>query len=376
MILAGLATLAFGLAAFYAGMTLVNLVVYRAPPEPNPRARPPRISVLIPARDEAANIGAALDAVLANTGVELEVLVLDDGSTDGTGEIVQARAQADRRVRLIEGAPLPPGWIGKLHACWALSRQARRPLMVFLDADVRLEPDALARIAAFMEKEALDFASGFPRQITLTLGEQLAIPQIMVLLLGYLPIPMARRSNEPGFAVGCGQLIAVRREAYDSAGGHRAIRGSIHDGLNLPRAIRAAGGRTDICDVTEIAACRMYSAWPEVWAGFIKNAREGMAKPVALPIWTFLLGGGHLLPFLVAPVAVFVGNALALWLGLAAVGIVWSARAAVAVKFRQSALSVLLHPLGVAVVLSIQWSALLGGKRRQPAVWRGRTYDV
>jgi hypothetical protein len=357
-------------------MTLINLAAYRAPPRPGPQDRPPRISVLIPARDEAANIGAALDAVLASVGVELEAVVLDDGSADATAGIVRARAALDPRVRLVEGAPLPPGWIGKPHACWGLAREALNPLLVFIDADVRLEPEALARIAAFMERGRLDLASGFPRQVALTLGEKLVIPQIMVLLLGYLPLPMARRSGAPGFAVGCGQLLAVRRAAYDAAGGHRAIGGLMHDGMALARAVRAAGGCTDICDLTALASCRMYSNWPDIWAGFLKNAREGMATPAALPVWTLLLAGGHLLPFAVVIAAGLAGNAAALASGLAAIALLLGARGAVAARFRQPPLSVLLHPLSVAVVLAIQWSALVGGRRRLPAVWRGRTYDV
>jgi cellulose synthase/poly-beta-1,6-N-acetylglucosamine synthase-like glycosyltransferase len=379
MILTVLAALALGLAALYAAMTAVNLVAY-APPPPNaplaePRARP-AVSVLIPARDEATNIGPLLDGVLASEGVEIEVIVLDDGSSDGTGEIVRARAAHDARLRLVQGAPLPPGWVGKQHACWQLARAASHPLMAFVDADVRVAPSAFARLVAFTERKGLGLASGFPRQVAVTWGEQLVIPQILVLLLGYLPLPAARRSARPGFAAACGQLLMVRRDAYDAAGGHAALRHTIHDGLRLARAVRAAGFRTDLCDLTDLAACRMYETWPALWAGFLKNAREGMATPRALPVWTLLLGGGHVLPVLLVPVAALAESGQALGLSLVAVALVWAARAALAVKVRQSALSVLLHPLGVAVVLAIQWTALLGGPRRAPAVWRGRTYDV
>lgn len=376
MTLVALAMAALLLALLYAVVTIVNLRVYRAPPRPDPAAARPELAVLVPARNEAANIGALLDSVLASEGVDVNVVVLDDGSTDETAQLVAARAAIDPRVRLVAGAPLPRGWIGKQHACWLLSQQTRRPLMVFVDADVRLGPDALARLAGFMNQRRLDLASGFPRQATVGLGEQLVIPQILVLLLGYLPIPIARRSSAPGFAVACGQLIAVRRDAYLAAGGHHAIRGSMHDGLRLPRAIRAAGGRTDICDVTDIASCRMYRTWPEVWTGFLKNAREGMATPVGLPVWTLLLGGGHIAPFVLAPLALLAGDGRALVLALAALALVSAARAALAVRMRQSPLSVLLHPVGVTLVLVIQWTAFVQGLRGRRAVWRGRVYDA
>lgn len=367
-----LACLALCLAALFAGMVVANLRAYLPPPPADLGTRP-RLSVLIPARDEEANVGAILDSVLASQGVEIEVVVLDDGSTDRTAEIVRAVAARDPRVRLIEGAPLPPGWVGKQHACWQLSLAARAPLLVFVDADVRLAPEALARLAGAITRDGLGLASGFPRQVTLSLGERIVIPQILVVLLGYLPMPMARaQRTDPRFAAACGQLLAVTREAYDASGGHAAIRGTIHDGLRLARAARAAGQATDLFDLTDLASCRMYSDWPSLWAGFSKNAREGMATRRALPVWTLLLGGGHILPCLMLPFA----DGVAFWIALIAALLVWGAAGAIAARTGASALSVLLHPVGVAVTLAIQWNALLAGPRRQPAVWRGRSYDL
>jgi hypothetical protein len=287
--------------------------------------------------------------------------------------MVEAYAARDPRVRLVEGAPLPTGWVGKQHACWQLSLAARHPLLVFVDADVRVEPEAFACLAALVEAKRLGLASGFPRQITATLGEMIAIPQILVVLLGYLPIPMSRRMpKDPRFAAACGQLLAVTRRAYDASGGHAAIRGTIHDGLRLARAVRRAGFPTDLCDLTGLARCRMYSNWPALWTGFSKNAREGMATPRALPLWTLLLGGGHLLPLLLLPFA----SGAAFGLALTAALLVWGAAGLVAMRSGAPWLSVLLHPAGVAVTLAIQWNALLKGRRRSPAVWRGRTYDL
>lgn len=367
-----LALLALLLAALFAAMAGANLRLYAPPPPPDPAARP-AVSVLIPARDEEANIGALLATVLASTGVELEAAVLDDGSSDATARIVREMAARDPRLRLVEGAPLPPGWVGKQHACWQLSLAARHPLLVFVDADVRLAPDALSRLAGFTASRGLGLASGFPRQLTGSLGEAVVVPQIMTVLLGYLPLGMARRApTDPRFAAACGQLMAVARPAYDASGGHAGIRRSIHDGLRLSRAVRAAGFATDLCDLSGLATCRMYHDWPSVWRGFSKNAREGMATPRALPVWTLLLGGGHLLPLLLLPFA----DGPAFWLAIAAAALSWGAAAAVMARAGASPLSMLLHPLGVLATLAIQWTALLSGPRRRPAVWRGRSYDL
>ena len=368
-----LSLVGLALAALYAGLTALNLAVFR-----RPRAGPerPRVSVLVPARDEAGNIEAAVEAALAQHGAEVEVVVLDDGSTDGTAEIVRRMAAGDGRVRLLRGADLPAGWNGKQHACHQLAREARNPVLLFVDADVRLAPDAVARMHGYMAARGLALVSGFPRQVTGSLPEKVAIPQILVLLLGYLPFPFARLSPAPGFAAGCGQLMMVEAAAYREAGGHAAFRDRMHDGLNLPRNVRVAGGRTDILDATGIASCRMYDNWADIWAGFSKNATEGMAKPVALPVWTVLLGGGHVLPWLTLALSLWWQDEGAGWASLGAIALVAVARLALAWKVRQSLVSVLLHPVGVLVTLAIQWSALLAARRGGRATWRGRTYDV
>ena len=375
-ILTALSWTGLALAALYSVLTILNLAVFRAPRGPRPDDPLARVSILIPARDEAANIAAALRGALGQEGAMVEVIVLDDGSTDATPEIVRRHAEGDARVRLARGADLPAGWNGKQHACHQLARLAAHPLLLFVDADVRLAPDAVSRMHAYMLRRRLDLVSGFPQQVTGTLGEKIAIPQILVLLLGYLPFLFARLSNKPGFAAGCGQLMLVRAESYRAAGGHAAFRDRMHDGLNLPRNVRASGGRTDILDATPIASCRMYDNWADIWSGFSKNATEGMAKPIALPVWTVLLGGGHVLPWLTLLLGWLAGAERAVTLSLLAIAIVLLARLALAFVARQPFVSVLLHPVGVVVTLAIQWSALLGARRGRQAVWRGRAYDV
>jgi hypothetical protein len=270
---------------------------------------------------------------------------------------------------------LPSGWCGKQHACQVLSTLARHPLLVFMDADVRLAPDALWRMAAFMEQRRADLASGVPRQITGTWLERLLIPLVHFVLLGYLPMFLARLFQWQAFAAGCGQLFMARAEAYRQAGGHAAVRATLHDGLKLPRAFRRAGLRTDLFDATPVALCRMYHHAAEVWNGLAKNASEGMATPVAIGIWTLLLGGGQVLPFLLlAGAPGWTGPGL----GHAAAAAVCAIlpRLLAAWRFRQPVGSALLQPVGVLLFLAIQWTALIRSLRRQPASWRGRSYPV
>ncbi len=343
-----------------------------------PRGLPPadtRVSILIPARDEERNIGAAVRLALASAGVEVEVVVLDDQSSDGTANVVRALARDDARVRLETAPALPLGWAGKQHACHVLAQRARCEVLMFVDADVRLAPTAAANAAAMLLADARHgMVSGFPRQQNLSLAEQLVVPWIHVLLLGYLPMDRMRRTTAPAYAAACGQWVVARRAAYVAVGGHGADPASRHDGLSLPRAFRAAGWKTDVFDGTGLASCRMYDDLRSVWHGFGKSAGEGMATVRALPVWALLIGGGHVLPWLLLLLGTVTGDAPAL--AAAAPGVLANLgqRLMLRQRLRQPLSGALLHPLGAAMVLAINGQALARHLLGRPSVWRGRGY--
>jgi hypothetical protein len=359
-------------AALPAILTLINLRVYR--PLPPSDSSAVNLSVLIPARDEEANIAAALEAILMEKSPTLEIIVLDDHSTDRTAEIVTAITARDPRVRLEKSPPLPAGWCGKQHACHILAGRATRDLFVFIDADVRLLPGALPRLHDLMTADnAPDLASGFPRQIVVTFSEKLLLPLIHFILLGYLPMPLMRRDPRPELSAGCGQLMIAKRAAYEHSGGHAGIRASLHDGVKLPRLFRAAGHRTDLFDATDLATCRMYRTNAETWAGLAKNATEGLAAPATIGPMSVLLFTGHILPFLLLP---FCGNFTEPTRGLLllACALALLPRLIAARKFHQPLLGALLHPLGILCLLIIQWRAFVRHLRGQPAIWKARPY--
>ncbi len=340
----------------------MNLLVFREPPRAPGR---PSVAILIPARDEAQRIDACLDAALASEGVDFEVIVLDDHSSDDTAGIVRARAARDPRLRLASAPPLPPGWKGKPHACHALASLTQRPLLLFIDADVRLAPDAAARLAP---PPGIDLVSGVPRQIVTGVMQMALVPMINFLVFGYLPgVIMRLRPDSPAAVAACGQLMMIRADAYARAGGHAAVANALHEGLKLARHFRKRGLRTDFVQAADLATCQMYESARETWDGFSKNATEGMATPVALPIWTFLLGGGVLAP-LVALIA-----APSRLLGLVVLA-QWGMRALQARACREPAASIPLFPLGVLLALAIQWSALIARWRGRSVSWRGRMY--
>jgi hypothetical protein len=353
-----------------------NLRLYAPPPLPaEPADPPPAVSLLIPARNEEAGIRATVEAALSSEGVDLEILVLDDHSEDATAKIVADVAERDARARLESAPPLPDGWCGKQHACWALAGLASHPILAFLDADVRLAPQGLSRAVAFLESSQADLISGVPRQETGTLLEKLLIPLIHFILLGFLPMGRMRTSRHPAYGAGCGQLFLARRDAYDRAGGHAAIRETLHDGIRMPRAFRSAGLATDLFDATDMATCRMYRSAKDVCSGLAKNAVEGLAAPKTILPITVLLFGGQVAPVLLCILgAASLISPMALALAVLAAVVSYAPRLSAARRFRQSILGSLLHPLSICLFLAIQWYALVRWLVGKPAAWKGRGY--
>jgi len=354
---------------------IANLARYRPPPEWHPQpddANGPLISVCVPARNEAGNLDPCVRSLLAQQGVQLEVLVYDDQSDDETPRILHRLVTEDSRVRRVPTVALPEGWNGKQWGCDRMGRAARGEWLLFTDADVRFEAQCLVRTLAEAKRSAAACVSTFPRQVTGSLGEALLVPLIHFVLLSYLPIGRMRATLDPATSAGCGQFLFVQRDAWLAIGGHGAFPGSMHDGIKLPRALRRGGFRTDLFDGTELVRCRMYQGMSAVWRGFTKNAYEGLGSPVLLVLFTLLHLIGHVVPWVVVLWAVVNGATPWQWiLALAAISAALLERALLARRFKQSWLSVLLHPVGMTLMTLVQWwSAWLHVSGRR--TWRGR----
>jgi hypothetical protein len=351
-------------------MFLANLRVYTPPALGTVDL--PSVSILIPARNEAHAIGDAVRAALATTGIGFEVVVMDDSSTDGTDAIVLALAEQDPRVRLEQAPPLPRGWNGKQHACWALAQAARNPILCFVDADVRLKPECVARMAAQMRAGKSSLISGFPQQITGTFLEWMLLPLIHFILLGFLPMERMRRSTDPSLAAGCGQFIMAIREDYFACGGHTGIKLTMHDGLRLPKLFRKHGFRTDLADITAFATCRMYMNAEQVWSGLAKNATEGLADPARIGPISLLLFTGEVLPFLL--LAAWSANLPLDACIVAAIAAAYLPRILGVLRFKQDWRGAVLHPLGIVLLLCVQWYSLTRKLRGGTVSWKNRAY--
>jgi hypothetical protein len=296
-----LVALGSALAAAGAVHAAVNARLLRRP-DPAAAPGPERVSVLIPMRDEAANVRDCLTAVLAQEGVA-EVLVLDDGSADGTGELARALG-----VRVLTGRLLPPGWLGKPYACQQLADAAdpASDVLVFLDADVRLRPGAIVATAGLLR--GLDLVSPYPRQVAVSPAERLVQPLLQWSWLTFLPLRLAERSPRESLSAANGQLLAVRRAAYDRAGGHAAVRADVVEDVALLRAVKRAGGRGGVADGTTLADCRMYEDWPSLREGYTKSLWSAFGPPAG----AVAVSGLMALAYLVPPLAALAGSRLGL----------------------------------------------------------------
>ena len=392
MRLAGLtAAKAFGAAALaLPALVPLGLVAFNAAFWTRGRALPAAaaaatggISVLIPARDEVANIERCVRSVDAAHGPIIEILVYDDGSTDGTAEVLARLQAAVPRLRVVSGADLPAGWVGKPHALHRLSALAAGELLLNIDADVTLHEDGVLRMLSLLGSPdqvpgGLDAAvvTAVPRQLTGSFAERLMMPLLHLSYVAWLPMPLIHRVRDPRVLAANGQLLLIRRSALTAVGGWAAVRTALVDDMALCRAVKRSGRRVVFADGDQMADCRMYPDAGSLWRGFAKNFYEGIGgNPVALIVVMALHLMLFVAPFVALPVAVVVGNR-----GLAAAAAVGVAanlclRLIMALRYHHSPVSVLLHPVAVVAMMgvllnSFRWS------RRGDIRWRGRSYPA
>jgi chlorobactene glucosyltransferase len=339
----------------------------------------PRVSIIVPARNEERDIGAAVGSLLAQDYPGFEVIVVNDRSTDRTGEILAAMEDPARRLRVVEGSEPPVGWLGKPHALWVGAREAGGDLLLFVDADVHYHPEALADAVATMGALGADFLCLLPRVEGRGFWENVLMPYVIgsfFMGTGFL----ANCDWPRWFAVGGGAGNLIRREAYERLGGHEALKDSVVDDVRLAFRARGAGFRTRVVRAEDRVRVRMYRGFQEVWNGFSKNTAYVFNGAVGVLL---LLMTAILVVSAVVPPAVLVAAAVGFSivpgdLGLAAGGfmLLLAARVLVAAALGDPVWPALFHPL-----MAVVWTGMIGRSLycrivRRTLTWRGREFDA
>ena len=368
-------TLMYAFLAYAAIVFLLNLFYFRkrrAPPMPE---RPDLISVLVPARNEEANLPRCLDTLLAQTYPNLEILVMDDESTDGTWALVSGyAARHPDRIRALRNDHLPPGWVGKCWVCSQLAREARGRWLAFIDADTFHHPDSIRNAWQQAALRGSSLVSYLPDLVLGGLAELVGVPVISFAFFLLFPMGVVRWLRTRYAAMAVGTFILVRRETYERIGGHAGLRHDIVEDVAMARAVKALGEPVDLLDGTGLMYTRFYHNAREVWNGFSKAA--------------FGAFGFSFLPYLVTlafAYAIFLNPFLMLILHptlsfwnpfFNQILVILALRALQALRLRQSLLTVALHPVMIVFALLFCLNSLWRIARGLPIEWKQRQYRI
>lgn len=336
--------------------TIVNSLLLRSPSRS--RVITEKVAILVPCRNEQENVVDLLTSLQHQQDLnEWQILLLDDSSTDLT--LQRAMAASDARTTIISGLPLADRWLGKPFACHQLAESVEADVLVFIDADVRLEPTAVSQAVATMRDLSLDLISPYPSQIARSWSERLVQPLLHWSWLATLPLRAAEKSAGTSLTAANGQFLVVDANAYRASGGHHEIRDRVLDDMELLKSLKKKGFRGVVIDGSELASCRMYSNWRELEEGYTKWLWAAFGSPV-VSIGTVLF----LLLAFIAPLGQPIG-ALGYFAGVVS-------RLVSAVRTKGRLVDSFFHPLSIALLIYLMarsWQRKISGS----TTWKGRT---
>lgn len=344
---------------------------------------PPRVSVLIPARNEEENIGNCLNSLFKQDFPNLEIIVIDDQSTDGTARIVEEFQEKSKSVKLIRGKKLPPGWIGKNYALCQGVQKARGEYLLFLDADVMItSPKCITQTVSYAMEYDSDLLTMVPRLICITFWEKVVLPLLGFLIVNRFTLKKINDPSSPVTSV-IGPYLFFKKETYEKIGGHERIKGEIVEDLVLARTMKKEGYRLSYLLGTDLFSLREYTSFGGIWEGFSKNFFVGMDKKVwAAILCTLIIFIVLVLPWLSIPVGfgciIFYGCntfvSIILIQGILSCLLTMGIRRLLKKLGDLNDTYAFLQPLGALVLMAILVNSTIRISFNKGVSWKGRIY--
>ena len=348
-------------------------------PEPIKKS-PPLVSVLIPARNEAKNIKRCVRSLLKQDYTNIEILVLDDNSSDNTGQIVKEIEKKDSRVKLITGKPLKKGWLGKSYACHQLAKYANGDYFIFTDADTLHFKKSVSNAISSLAINNLDALSIYPMQIMVTLHERMIVAFISFFVFNFLFLIFLKNSKNPFFSTGMGQFMLFKRETYEKIGGHESVKKEILEDVHISKQVKRCGYKFMIFDGSRDVYCRMYRNFNEVVSGFSKFIFATFNYNIFIQlIATIIISVLFLFPFILFPlgILIFAWPKIIMILIIAQISITLIIRIIIALRFKSRIFdAVVLHPFSILYLILISINSVFQAKLGSGVYWKGRAYDI
>ncbi|WLR47139.1 glycosyltransferase family 2 protein [Halobacillus litoralis] len=332
----------------------------------------PFVSLLVPLRNEAGNVEGLIRSLRSLTYPDLEVILLDDHSEDGTLDKLNEQVADDERFSVIQGKELPEGWNGKVHACHQLSQAANGECYLFLDADARVAPGTIQQALAMMQQKKASMLSGFPNYPNNHFLSHMLVPlQHMVVLL-HLPLFVANHTKKPMFTAACGIFIIIDRKAYEAIGGHASVKDSLVEDVHIAREVKKHGYKMILANITKSVLSYMYVSGKETWEGFKKNVYTGIGRSVGMVLFlTLFYAVVFLAPACFAIVGLVTGDFAFLLPYLLTVAFKMYVDARTGHPLWLS----FLLPVAVVLLISIMMASMFVHKRGEKYQWKGRFYQ-
>ncbi|WP_041638807.1 glycosyltransferase [Anoxybacillus flavithermus] len=354
-------------ASFFIWTVFNSLFLIPLPKRPQIATRP-LVSVLVPLRNEERNVVRLVRSLKQLTYESVEFLLLDDQSTDRTYELLLKETKGDNRFQIRKGKPLADGWVGKVHACHQLAKQAKGAYLFFIDADVELKPMVIEQLLAVATTYDAKLVTGFPsfHPQSLPLVGKWLVPLQHFFILFHLPLYLANYTNMRATTAAHGACLFFERAAYEAIGGHASVKQEIVEDVMIARRMKSCGYRVILANVSTHIVCYMYETNKEVWSGFIKNVYVGLNRsPLFVMILTIFYGTFYVAPLFIAPFAITKG-----WTYALPLVIVIMQKAYVEWKTERSISTCYWMPLSVAAFIVLMYASM----RAKRYEWKGRTY--